>query len=75
VLYIFTFKDDHLQHMHNFFKNYAAEAKNVEELNANINCSPLYTELAQAKTPKTFNKKFFSEKADSDGSLNELSKT
>lgn len=78
VLYIFAFKDDHLQHMHNFFKNYTLEAtnKNSEELGMYVNASPLQNEMAQSKSPSGLAQKAFNDKldTDADGSLNEISK-
>jgi hypothetical protein len=78
VLYIFAFKDDHLQHMHNFFKNYTAEAtnKNIDELAMYVNASPLQNEMAQSKSPSGLAQKAFNDKldTDADGTLNEISK-
>ena len=42
TLYIFAFKDDHLQHMHNFFKHYSSEVekRGPEERNMHVNSNP-----------------------------------
>lgn len=81
TLYIFAFKDDHLQHMHNFFKHYSSEVekRGPEERNMHVNSNPQDCQSPGSSTyfGDSIHGKFFKDKQDqdSDGSLNELAKT